>query len=95
MTIAQQDIIDNVNPRKKHPKPSLTTIGDVIIEEKRRINQEGGYTIHRYRLGKVLGRGGSATVYKCTSLDTGKEYAIKIISKQSLTKARTRFSVSL
>jgi hypothetical protein len=45
---------------------SSTTTGDeeVIIEEKRRrIKGQEGYTIHKYRRGKLLGKGGFAKVY--------------------------------
>lgn len=82
--------------------PSSFTNGDeVIIEEKRRRMKGGssdasnGYTIHRYRRGKLLGKGGFAKVYMCTALDTGKDYAVKIVPKANLVKTRARQKVWL
>ncbi|EED92780.1 predicted protein, partial [Thalassiosira pseudonana CCMP1335] len=49
-----------------------------------------GYTVHKYLRGKLLGKGGFAKVYKVTSLDTNKEYAIKIVPKANLVKSRAR-----
>lgn len=74
---------------------------NVIIEEKRRrLNgsssgdgSNNGYTLHRYLRGRLLGRGGFAKVYLCTALDTGKNYAVKIVPKANLVKARARQKV--
>lgn len=73
---------------------------EVIIEEKRRRVKGGGdgsngYTIHRYRRGKMLGKGGFAKVYMCTALDTGKDYAVKIVPKANLVKTRARQKVRI
>ena len=69
--------------------------GEIIIEEKRRrAKGQEGYTIHRYKRGKMLGKGGFAKVYMCTALDTGKDYAVKIVPKANLIKARARQKVS-
>ena len=74
---------------------SKKNLDDDIIEEKRRKSKlEEGYTIHRYRRGKLLGKGGFAKVYLCTALDTNKNYAIKIVPKANLVKARARQKVS-
>lgn len=62
----------------------------VIIEEKRRKINGEGYTLHRYLRGRMLGKGGFAKVYLCTALDTNKAYAIKIVPKTNLVKARAR-----
>eukprot|EP00526_Cylindrotheca_closterium_P004332 CAMPEP_0113633260 /NCGR_PEP_ID=MMETSP0017_2-20120614/17309_1 /TAXON_ID=2856 /ORGANISM="Cylindrotheca closterium" /LENGTH=799 /DNA_ID=CAMNT_0000543891 /DNA_START=56 /DNA_END=2455 /DNA_ORIENTATION=- /assembly_acc=CAM_ASM_000147 len=62
----------------------------VIIEEKRKKANGDGYTIHRYLRGKLLGKGGFAKVYLCTAMDTNKMYAIKIVPKANLVKARAR-----
>lgn len=68
---------------------------NVIIEEKRRrVNGGEGYTLHRYLRGRLLGRGGFAKVYLCTALDTSKNYAVKIVPKANLVKARARQKVS-
>lgn len=66
----------------------------VIIEEKRRRINGDGYTLHRYLRGRLLGKGGFAKVYLCTALDTNKAYAIKIVPKANLVKARARQKVS-
>jgi serine/threonine protein kinase len=51
--------------------------------------------VHKYLRGKLLGKGGFAKVYKVTSLDTNKEYAIKIVPKANLVKSRARQKVSV
>jgi hypothetical protein len=63
-----------------------------IIEHRKRPSGDG-YTVHKYLRGKLLGKGGFAKVYKATSLDTNKEYAIKIVSKANLVKSRARQKV--
>jgi hypothetical protein len=67
----------------------------VLIEEKRRRVNGDGYTLHRYLRGRLLGRGGFAKVYLCTALDTSKNYAVKIVPKANLIKARARQKVKL
>lgn len=76
--------------------PPTTTLDEdtVIIEEKRRRVNGEGYTLHRYLRGRLLGKGGFAKVYLCTALDTNKAYAIKIVPKANLVKARARQKVS-
>lgn len=75
--------------------PTVTTADEetVIIEEKRRRVNGEGYTLHRYLRGRLLGKGGFAKVYLCTALDTNKAYAIKIVPKANLVKARARQKV--
>jgi hypothetical protein len=85
------------------PRPSVaqrsssmpTTLDEdsVIIEEKRRKVSGEGYTLHRYLRGRLLGKGGFAKVYLCTALDTNKAYAVKIVPKANLVKARARQKV--
>lgn len=65
----------------------------IIIEEKRKKVNGDGYTVHRYMRGKLLGKGGFAKVYLCTAMDTNKMYAIKIVPKANLVKARARQKV--
>jgi serine/threonine protein kinase len=66
---------------------------DVLIEEKRKLPNSDGYTIHRYKRGRLLGKGGFAKVYLCTALDTNKVYAVKVVLKSNLVKARARQKV--
>ena len=75
--------------------PSKLNDDEVIIEEKRRKANGDGYTIHRYLRGRLLGKGGFAKVYLCTALDTNKLYAVKIVPKANLVKARARQKVRL
>ena len=75
--------------------PSKLNDDEVIIEEKRRKASGDGYTIHRYLRGRLLGKGGFAKVYLCTALDTNKLYAVKIVPKANLVKARARQKVRL
>eukprot|EP00977_Amphora_coffeiformis_P004217 scaffold877_cov154-Amphora_coffeaeformis.AAC.9 len=72
---------------------SVETGEGVMIEERRRRADGEGYTTHRYVRGHMLGKGGFAKVYLCTSLDTGKNYAVKIVPKANLVKARARQKV--
>ncbi len=65
----------------------------VEIEEHRRKPNGEGHTIHRYIRGKMLGKGGFAKVYLCTSLDTNRTYAVKIVPKANLVKTRARQKV--
>lgn len=88
-------------PRSASQAPCSKTADDghnsdnenVIIEEKRRRVNGEGYTVHRYLRGRLLGRGGFAKVYLCTALDTSKNYAVKIVTKANLVKARARQKV--
>ncbi len=73
--------------------PNLDDDSVIIEEHRRKINGEG-YTVHRYLRGKMLGKGGFAKVYLCTALDTQKAYAIKIVPKSNLVKARALQKVS-
>jgi serine/threonine protein kinase len=63
-----------------------------VIEETRK-TPDGKVTAHRYLRGKMLGKGGFAKVYLCTAVDTNKNYAIKIVPKANLVKARARQKV--
>ena len=67
--------------------------GDRIVEEKRKRSNGNGYSIHRYTLGRLLGKGGFAKVYLCTAMDTGKNYAVKVVPKANLVKARAQQKV--
>lgn len=67
----------------------------VEIEELRKKPSGEGYTVHRYLRGKMLGKGGFAKVYLCTSLDTNRSYAVKIVPKANLVKSRARQKVCL
>jgi polo-like kinase 1 len=85
MHISKLKTLAGVTPSTKH-----STEENIEIEELRRKPNGEGYTIHRYLRGKVLGKGGFAKVYMCTSLDTNRCYAVKIVPKSNLVKARAR-----
>jgi len=59
----------------------------IIINEKI-TKKNGEVIIKKYSRGKVLGKGGFATCYEITDIDTEKVRAAKIISKSSLTRKR-------
>ena len=84
----------HLGPRSSSHNAAIAMDEDsVMIEEKRkRVNGEG-FTLHRYLRGRLLGKGGFAKVYLCTALDTNKTYAVKIVPKSNLVKARARQKV--
>ena len=59
-----------------------------MIEEKY-ITEVGTGVVKRYERLKFLGRGGFAKCYKIKDLDTKKIYAMKIIDKSMLAKAKS------
>lgn len=63
-----------------------------IVEHRKKLNGDG-FTVHRYLRGRLLGKGGFAKVYWCTSLDTNRHYAVKIVPKANLVKSRARQKV--
>ena len=67
---------------------------EMSITEVRKTPDGTSTTSHRYIRGKLLGKGGFAKVYWCTSMDSNKNYAIKIVPKANLVKARARQKVS-
>jgi hypothetical protein len=87
---------DGVNTnvaRTKNSSDNDDGAHDIVLEEKRRRPNGEGYTVHQYLRGRLLGKGGFAKVYLCTALDTGKNYAVKVVSKANLVKARARQKV--
>lgn len=77
--------------RSSRSKTSSSADEEITIEEVRKSNDGSNVTtVHRYTRGKMLGKGGFAKVYHCTSLDSGKHYAIKIVPKANLVKSRAR-----
>ena len=74
------------------PTSSSNSEPITIVEHRKRPSGDG-YTVHKYLRGKLLGKGGFAKVYKVTSLDTNKEYAVKIVPKANLVKSRARQKV--
>ena len=66
----------------------------ITIIEHRKRPCGNGHTVHTYLRGKLIGKGGFAKVYKVTSLDTNKEYAVKVVPKANLVKSRARQKVS-
>lgn len=81
-----------VKPALKKSVSDNTSESVTIVEHRKRPCGDG-YTVHKYLRGKMLGKGGFAKVYKATSLDTNKEYAIKIVPKANLVKSRARQKV--
>ena len=79
--------------RASKPKP-VEEEPPIEIEELRRKSNGEGHTVHKYIRGKMLGKGGFAKVYMCTSMDTNRTYAVKIVPKANLKKARARQKVN-
>ena len=81
------------NPNAKNDRPTTPLIQehvDVhIIKEK--IKKDNGEIIEKvYNKGRFLGKGGFAKCYQLTCNDTKKVVAVKIISKENLSKARAK-----
>jgi polo-like kinase 1 len=55
-----------------------------------RKHPDSSSTVHNYTRGRLLGKGGFAKVYHCTSEDSGKHYAVKVVPKANLVKTRAR-----
>lgn len=72
------------------PSKSRDNNEPIEFEEHRRKPNGEGHTVHRYLRGKMLGKGGFAKVYHCTSLDTNRSYAVKVVQKANLVKSRAR-----
>jgi polo-like kinase 1 len=49
--------------------------------------------VRRYIKGKFLGKGGFAKCFEATNMDTQKRFAIKIINKENLKKAKAKQKV--
>lgn len=60
-----------------------------IIEEKV-LTSEGDVVKRCYRKGRFLGKGGFATCYEVTALDTHRRYASKIVGKETMKKEHTK-----
>ena len=69
---------------------------DVIEDRSARVSSASSSSssaaphVKRYTRGRYLGKGGFAKVYAFTSLDSGREYACKVIPKSSLVKESSR-----
>jgi len=62
-----------------------------IIEDQTTYRLSG--ILKRYKTGNVLGRGGFAKCFHLTSLDTGREYAGKVIPKANLTSESAKAKI--
>ena len=71
--------------------PSLQAQQEIIVEK--RTDTEGNILEYRYAKGKLLGKGGFAKCYVGTSLQSRTNYAIKLVTKASLVKARAKQKV--
>jgi hypothetical protein len=90
----QQNQQQQAQPRSAEDNSNNNNDGaEVTIEEKRKRADGNGYSTHRYTRGRLLGKGGFAKVYLCTAMDTGKNYAVKVVPKANLVKARARQKV--
>lgn len=108
-TLLEVQFPQKMNPRRSNsddtgtrPKPlafskssrseSFSKDEKIVVEQRKRANGDG-FSKHQYRIGRLLGKGGFAKVYLCTAVDTGKDYAVKVVPKENLVKARARQKV--
>ena len=94
LSTKQPNIVRTTNVPSTTKSNSNSSNEPITIVEHRKRPCGDGYTVHKYIRGKMLGKGGFAKVYKVTSLDTNKEYAVKIVPKANLVKSRARQKVS-
>ena len=71
-------------------KSAHSNIAEGLIIEEETTLDNGVKICSKYVKKHFLGKGGFARVYEFTSLETGQTYASKIISKDTLVKARRR-----
>lgn len=60
-----------------------------VIEDKR-TTSDSKVVIDKYAKGRMLGKGGFAKCYSATCLRSNKEYALKVVQKESLLKLKSR-----
>ncbi len=64
-------------------------MNDQIIEERYKMpNGEEG--IRKWKKGRVLGKGGFATCYEFTNVDSNISWACKLVEKASLTQNKAK-----
>jgi len=69
----------------------------IEAKDRRRTSQTGAaaqffgdrVTIHDFKIGKAIGEGGTAQVYKCTY--NNENYAMKIVTKKCVSETALRF----
>lgn len=66
-----------------HRRPDF--VEGSILEER----DQRGRAVTRYRIGALAGKGGFATVYKVTDLETNECFALKVCSRQKLIETKT------
>ena len=72
------------------PGEAETAVETPVIIEEKVIKADGEVATRSYQRGKLLGKGGFARCYEFTSLETGKRFAVKVVPKITLKKARSK-----
>lgn len=63
---------------------------DMQIVEEKLVKSTGEVLVRRYSKGRLLGKGGFAKVYEAINIETKIMYALKMMEKASISKARQR-----
>ncbi|CAM9279186.1 unnamed protein product [Ectocarpus sp. 13 AM-2016] len=78
------------HPGKASSLPASQDAQPVIIECRKKNSKQESVVTHRFRKGRLLGKGGFAHCYKVTCVETARPYAMKIVPKSTLVKSRAR-----
>lgn len=78
-----------VHNKGRHPLKTEKRIQQMVVKPGMFIQETGDFFDQEYDLGEKLGAGAFSAVYKCVEKLTGETKAVKIVSKQALTKQHT------
>lgn len=76
--------------RRETKEDSPPPKGEIIIVEKVKNPKDGQEIVRKYKKGRFLGKGGFANCYQVTNLQDGRDYAIKVVDKNTIMRDRAK-----